>query len=43
MTPYVTRNLHERVVDCNNEDLTGLLQLGVVDESRNVGGRAGGA
>lgn len=43
MTPYVTRNLHERVVDCNNKDLTGLLQLGVVDESRDVGGRAGGA
>lgn len=37
-----SKDLHKRVIDCDDEDLARVLQLGVVDESRHMASRAGG-
>jgi hypothetical protein len=39
----VSSSLHKGIIDRNDKDLPGLLQLGVVDVARNMGAGAGGA
>jgi hypothetical protein len=36
-------SLHKGIIDGNDKDLTGLLELRVVDVTRNVGAGASGA